>query len=74
MGPDPAGVIPEEAQALLKIMGEWMKINGDAIYGTKGSPFEKQPSWGRITWKDKYLYLHIYEWQKRISLFGLKIP
>ena len=72
VGPDPAGVIPEEAQALLKIMGEWMKINGDAIYGTKGSPFEKQPSWGRITWKDKYLYLHIYEWQKRISLFGLK--
>lgn len=72
VGPDPKGVIPEEAQERLRVIGEWMRINGEAIYGTKGSPFEKRPSWGRITCKESCLYLHVYDWRKVISLFGLK--
>jgi len=35
VGPDGKGVIPEESVNLLKEVGEWMKVNGEAIYGTK---------------------------------------
>lgn len=34
VGPMPDGTIPEEAKVRLLEMGKWLKINGDAIYGT----------------------------------------
>lgn len=34
VGPKPDGSIPEEAKERLMAMGNWLKINGDAIYGT----------------------------------------
>jgi len=33
-GPRPDGTIPDEVKATLRDMGAWLKINGDAIYGT----------------------------------------
>ena len=43
-----------------------MKVNGDAIYGTTASPFEKL-DWGRCTQKrlsanKTRLYLHVFNW------------
>jgi alpha-L-fucosidase len=35
VGPDGNGIIPEESVKVLKEIGAWMKINGEAIYGTK---------------------------------------
>ena len=34
VGPDGNGVIPEGSVKILKEIGAWMKINGEAIYGT----------------------------------------
>jgi len=34
VGPDGNGIIPEESVKILKEVGAWMRINGDAIYGT----------------------------------------
>jgi alpha-L-fucosidase len=34
VGPDGNGVIPEQSVKILKEIGAWMKINGEAIYGT----------------------------------------
>ena len=34
IGPDGNGVIPEESVKILKEIGAWMTINGEAIYGT----------------------------------------
>ncbi len=34
VGPKPDGTIPEEAKALLLGIGEWLSVNGEAIYGT----------------------------------------
>lgn len=35
IGPKADGTIPEEDKAILKEIGQWMKINGEAIYGSK---------------------------------------
>jgi alpha-L-fucosidase len=35
VGPRADGTIPEEAQKVLLDIGSWLKINGDAIYGTR---------------------------------------
>jgi alpha-L-fucosidase len=34
VGPKPNGEIPEEAKKILKDMGAWLAVNGEAIYGT----------------------------------------
>jgi len=49
IGPTPLGTFPPEDRARLKALGEWMRINGEAIYGTEGSPFTKEFSWGSFT-------------------------
>lgn len=35
VGPKPDGTIPGEAQRILREMGRWLEINGEAIYGTR---------------------------------------
>jgi alpha-L-fucosidase len=35
IGPRPDGSIPPEPQALLRGVGAWLKVNGEAIYGTR---------------------------------------
>jgi alpha-L-fucosidase len=34
VGPTAAGIIPQESVVRLKDMGDWLKINGEAIYAT----------------------------------------
>lgn len=66
IGPTADGTIPPESVERLKAVGQWMKANGEAIYGTEASPFARRLSWGRVTRKtagDKTtLYLHIWDW------------
>jgi alpha-L-fucosidase len=35
VGPKPDGTIPAEEKAILLEIGEWLKVNGEAIYGSK---------------------------------------
>lgn len=35
IGPKPDGTIPEHEQRMLRDIGAWLKVNGDAIYGTR---------------------------------------
>ena len=35
IGPRPDGTIPEEDQRILREIGNWLKVNGEAIYGTR---------------------------------------
>jgi alpha-L-fucosidase len=35
VGPKSDGTIPEQAQTILRDMGAWLKVNGEAIYGTR---------------------------------------
>ncbi len=64
IGPRPDGTFPDESVQRLKEIGQWMKINGESIYGTSASPF-KSLAWGRCTQKrtggQTTLYLHVFE-------------
>ena len=67
VGPRADGTFPQESIDRLRDMGAWMKVNGDAIYGTTASPFENLP-FGRCTAKagksSTKLFLHVFNWPK----------
>ena len=77
VGPDATGLIPQPSVERLKEVGEWMKANGEAIYGTQANPFS-ETSWGRVTQKkngkNARLFLHIFDWPTdgKIVLYGLQ--
>lgn len=73
VGPTPEGTFPQPIVERLGQMGHWLKANGEAIYGTKASPFARPLPWGRVTQKGNKLYLHVFDThQSVISLPGLK--
>jgi alpha-L-fucosidase len=65
IGPKADGTVPQESIDRLKEVGQWMKVNGESIYGTKGSPL-KPLDWGRCTKKENggntILYLSVFNW------------
>ncbi|MDO6435246.1 alpha-L-fucosidase [Flavitalea sp. BT771] len=77
VGPTAEGEFPQGSIDGLKAIGAWMKVNGEAIYGTKASPFGLLP-WGRCTKKAEkgitILYLSVFDWPKdgRLTVPGLK--
>jgi alpha-L-fucosidase len=75
VGPTPEGSFTPEDQVRLHDLGKWMKLNGEAIYKTDGSPFKKEHLWGSITTnkENKTVYLHLWNWQGgAIKVKGLK--
>lgn len=59
VGPMPDGRIEQRQIQRLKEMGDWLKINGEAIYGTIGGPY-KPDSVFSSTRKGNKLFLHLY--------------
>ncbi len=66
IGPKGDGSVPPESVQAMQAIGTWMKTNGESIYATAASPFEKL-DWGRCTQKQlpggkTRLYLHVFNW------------
>ncbi len=65
VGPTAEGEIPEPSQERLRAVGAWMRVNSEAIYGTRASVFRRL-GWGRCTTKpagdNTLLYLHVFNW------------
>ena len=77
VGPTAEGEFPQQSIDILAKMGEWMKVNGEAVYGTKASPWGLFP-WGRCTRKETKsgtsLYFSVFEWPAdgKITVPGFK--
>lgn len=65
IGPKADGEIPAESIQRLKEVGDWMKVNGESVYGTHASPFQSL-AWGRSTIKDlgkqSVIYFTVFNW------------
>lgn len=58
-GPDGKGNIRKEESKLAKEIGEWMKINKEAVKGCSYANLNKQ-DWGYFTRKENKLYLSVF--------------
>ncbi len=79
VGPTAEGVIPQPEVDRLLAIGRWLKINGEAIYATRGGLYLKPLDWGRTTYRRAAngaptLYLHVWNWPAygRIIVPGIK--
>jgi alpha-L-fucosidase len=79
VGPKPDGTFPEPSVQILKEIGDWMKVNAEAIYATKASPLAPV-TWGRCTKKETKqgtaLYLIVFDWPAngQLTVPGVKNP
>lgn len=77
IGPKDDGTFPQESIDRLRQIGDWMKINSEAIYATKASPLAPLP-WGRVTRKETAsnttLYFTVFDWPKdgKLVIPGVK--
>lgn len=60
IGPNAKGEIPKESLRVLEEIGEWIRENGESIYGCGFANLAK-PEWGRYTRKGNKLYAHLFE-------------
>ena len=68
VGPDSTGTIPGPSCDILRNVGKWIAVNGEAIYGAGPTPFGDELSTMngaryRVTTKGDRLYLHLFEWE-----------
>ena len=61
VGPTAEGVIPQPSVDRLRAMGEWLQVNGEAVYGTAPGPIQGV-DWCRSTARPGVVYLHVFEW------------
>lgn len=73
VGPTPEGTIQPEFQKRLRGVGDWMRVNGESIYGSTFGPLQDLP-YGRTTAKGKMVYLHIYDWPQGATLTLQGLP
>jgi len=62
VGPTSEGLIPDASLERLSAIGDWMQVNGEAIYGTRGGPW-LPGSWGVSTRKANKVYLFVDRWK-----------
>ncbi|MBM3495643.1 MAG: hypothetical protein FJX72_15170, partial [Armatimonadetes bacterium] len=59
VGPTADGSVPPESVERLEAMGAWLRVNGQAIYGTQAGPKGAYPA-GAVTVKGKRVYVIVF--------------
>jgi alpha-L-fucosidase len=82
VGPMPDGAIPQPSIEILNRVGEWLKINGEAIYDTerfdvdpriRGDARADWTNHGGYTASGNRFYLHVHNWPgKTLTLTGIE--
>ena len=65
---DPDGRLPDEPVHRLRIMGQWLRVHGEAIYGTAIAPIAPGNGWA--TRRGSTLYLFVGRWPGSTVSFG----
>jgi len=72
VGPRADGSIPEAYKRRLRAVGEWLRRNGESIYGAGAAPISAGHL-GLVTAKNNRVYLHIFYWPgKTACVAGIK--
>lgn len=73
IGPDVRGRITTRDQVILKQIGDWLDVNGDAIFGVRATPYGDLP-WGVCTARPGTIYLHLFKLPSMDTIFlpGIK--
>ncbi|MCX6929697.1 MAG: alpha-L-fucosidase, partial [Verrucomicrobia bacterium] len=61
VGPRPDGTIDPASAARLLEIGDWLKLNGEAVYGTRGGPY-LPGDWGVSTRKGNKVFVFVTHW------------
>ena len=70
VGPQANGELPAAAIERMKAMGEWLKANGETVYGTTAGDIPAQ-EWGVTTRKGDRLFVHIFDHNQKELLLPL---
>ena len=74
VGPKPDGAIRKEEQVRLREMGQWLAVNGEAIYGNGLKPLGYYQT-GRSGYRGNTVYQYFYQWPGREAVIpDLAVP
>jgi alpha-L-fucosidase len=63
VGPKPDGEIEPRQVERLRQVGDWLRLYGESIQGTRGGPVRAE-SWGGTTYRDNRIYVHVLDWEE----------
>jgi hypothetical protein len=74
VGPRPDGTVAPEHAARMEAVGEWLKVNGEAVYGTQGLALDGEPDSRRATVKGADVFVMLRRWpeESRLVMPGVK--
>jgi len=61
VGPTAEGVIPQPSVERMQAIGAWLKVNGEAVYGTRPGPLQGSDAY-RTTRRGSSVFLHAFDW------------
>lgn len=72
IGPDGLGRVPESSQRILRQVGQFMRANGESIYGTSALPvYPYDLGWGYLTGRPGKIYIHVMEEIPLVQLLNI---